>query len=53
MAASLRVAVWEDGFQTRVSYPSPTEIARRYGLDADPADASESIVAWTGAVVNR
>jgi uncharacterized protein (DUF302 family) len=49
----LRVIVWEDGYQTKVSYPSPAEVARRYGLEADLAAALESIDAWTGAVVDR
>jgi uncharacterized protein (DUF302 family) len=49
----LRVIVWEDGFQTKVSYPSPAEIARRYGLEADLAAALESIDAWTSAVIHR
>lgn len=49
----LRVVVWEDGYQTKVSYPSPAEVARRYGLDADLAAALEAIDAWTTAVVNR
>jgi uncharacterized protein (DUF302 family) len=49
----LRVIVWEDGYQTKVSYPSPAEVARRYGLDADLAAALETIDAWTSAVVDR
>jgi uncharacterized protein (DUF302 family) len=49
----LRVVVWEDGYQTKVSYPSPAEVARRYGLDGDLTAALESIDAWTSAVVNR
>lgn len=49
----LRVIVWEDGYQTKVSYPSPAEVARRYELDRDLAAALESIDAWTSAVVNR
>ncbi len=49
----LRVIVWEDGLQTKVSYPSPSEVARRYRLDADLAAALETIDAWTSAVVNR
>jgi uncharacterized protein (DUF302 family) len=49
----LRVLVWEDSYQTKVSYPSPAEVARRYGLDADLAAALETIDAWTSAVVNR
>jgi hypothetical protein len=35
------------------STPSPAEVVRRYGLDADLAGALESIDTWTGAVVNR
>jgi uncharacterized protein (DUF302 family) len=31
----LRIAVWEDGYKTKVSYPSPAVVARRYGLDAE------------------
>ena len=49
----LRVVVWEDGYQTKVSYPSPTEVARRYGLDDDLAAALASIDAVTSAVVDR
>ena len=49
----LRVVVWEDGHQTKVSYPSPTEVARRYGLDDDLAAALASIDAVTSAVVDR
>ena len=49
----LRVIVWEDGYQTKISYPSPADVARRYGLDTDLAAALEVIDAWTSAVVNR
>jgi uncharacterized protein (DUF302 family) len=49
----LRVIVWEDGYQTKVSYPSPAVVARRYGLDADLAAALESIDAWTSTVIDR
>lgn len=49
----LRVVVWEDGLQTKVSYPSPAEVARRYGLDPDLVAALETIDAWTTAVVDR
>jgi len=49
----LRVVVWEDGYQTKVSYPSPTEVARRYGLDDDLAAALASIDTVTSAVVDR
>jgi uncharacterized protein (DUF302 family) len=50
---TLRIAVWEDGYQTKVSYPSPAEVARRYGLDSDLAAALESIHAVASAVVDR
>ena len=49
----LRVVVWEDGYQTKVSYPSPAEVARRYALDGELAESLEAIDAWTAAVVNR
>ena len=49
----LRVVVWEDGHQTKVSYPSPAEVTRRYGLDGDLAAALASIDAVTSAVVDR
>ena len=49
----LRVVVWEDGYQTKVSYPSPAEVARRYGLDRDLIAALETIDAWTTTVVDR
>lgn len=49
----LRVIVWEDGHRTMVSYPSPAEVARRYGLDDDLAAALGSIDAVISAVVDR
>jgi uncharacterized protein (DUF302 family) len=49
----LRVIVWEDGYQTKVSYPSPAEVARRHGLDGDLAAALETIDAWTSTVIDR
>jgi uncharacterized protein (DUF302 family) len=49
----LRVVVWEDGYQTKVSYPSPADVARRYGLDGDLATALFAIEAVTSAVVDR
>jgi uncharacterized protein (DUF302 family) len=48
-----RVAVWEDGRQTRVSYPAPAAVARRYGLDGDLATALAGIDALTSAVIDR
>ena len=49
----LRVVFWEDGYQTKVSYPSPAEVARRYGLDGDLAAALDGIDAVISAVVDR
>lgn len=49
----LRVVVWEDGYQTKVSYPSPAGVARRYGLASDLAAALERIDAVITAVVDR
>src|SRR5262245_18185787 len=49
----LRVVVWEDGYQTLVSYASPAAVARRYGLDGALADAFGSIEAIANAVINR
>jgi uncharacterized protein (DUF302 family) len=48
-----RVVVWEDGYQTLVSYPAPAAVARRYGLDGDLAHALASIDALTSAVIDR
>jgi uncharacterized protein (DUF302 family) len=49
----LRVVVWEDGYQTLVSYPAPAAVARRYGLDGDLAAAFAAIDALTSAVIDR
>ena len=49
----LRVVVWEDGYQTLVSYPTPTAVARRYGLDEDLADALNTVDSLTSAVIDR
>jgi uncharacterized protein (DUF302 family) len=49
----LRVVVWEDGVQTRVSYPAPAAIARRHGLSGALADALGSIDAVVSAVIDR
>lgn len=49
----LRVVVWEDGYRTKVSYPAPAVVARRFGLDAELAAVFTSIDALTGAVIDR
>ena len=48
-----RVVVWEDGFQTLVSYPAPAAVARRLGLSGAMADALANIDSVIGAVINR
>lgn len=49
----LRVVVWEDGYQTKVSYTPPATVARRHRLDGDLAIALNSINAVTSAVIDR
>src|SRR5262245_64666955 len=49
----LRVVVWEDGYQTLVSYPAPVAVARRYGLDGDLAQGLAGIDALINAVIDR
>ena len=48
-----RVVVWEDGFQTLVTYPAPAAVARRHGLSGVLADALASINLVIGAVIDR
>ena len=49
----LRVVVWQDGFQTLVSFPAPAAVARRHGLSGALADAFASIEAVISAVIYR
>jgi uncharacterized protein (DUF302 family) len=49
----LRVVVWEDGYQTLVSYPAPAAVARRNGLEGDLADAVGCIDALISVVIDR
>jgi uncharacterized protein (DUF302 family) len=49
----VRVVIWEDGYQTKVSYPSPADLARRYRLEGDLAATLESIDAVISVVVDR
>ena len=49
----LRVVLWQDGFQTLVSYPAPAAVARRHGLSGALADAFASIEAVISAVIYR
>lgn len=49
----LRVVVWEDGYQAKLSYPDPAEVSRRYGVDSELVHALEAIHAVTNAVIDR
>src|SRR4051794_5146864 len=49
----LRVLVWEDGYQTLVSYPAPAVVARRYALDGDLAAALAAIDSLVNTVIDR
>ena len=48
-----RVVVWENGYQTLVSYPAPAAVARRYGLDGNLSAALVSIDALVSTVIDR
>lgn len=45
----LKVVVWDDGHQTKVSYTAPSEIAARYGLSDDLAARLAAVDAITDA----
>jgi uncharacterized protein (DUF302 family) len=47
----LKVLIWSDGGQTKVSYYSASALAARYHLDADLAHNLAGIDALTDAVV--
>jgi uncharacterized protein (DUF302 family) len=47
----LKVLVWDDGGQTRVSYVAPTELMARYELPADLGERLAGIDAITDALV--
>jgi uncharacterized protein (DUF302 family) len=49
----LKVLVWEDGDETKVSYTVPTELARRYQLKDDLAERLAAVPAIVNAVVDR
>jgi uncharacterized protein (DUF302 family) len=49
----LKVLVWEDGDETKVSYTDPTELARRYQLKDDLAERLAAVPAIVNAVVDR
>jgi len=49
----LKVLVWADGSQTKVSYTSPGALAARYGLAGELAGRLAGIDALTDAVVAK
>lgn len=49
----LKVLVWADGGQTKVSYTAPGELATRYGLSDELAARLAGIDAVTDAVIDR
>jgi uncharacterized protein (DUF302 family) len=49
----LKVLVWTDDRQTKISYTAPRALAARYGLDAELAGKLAGIDAVTDAVVAR
>ena len=48
----LKILIWDDGGQTKVSYTSPAELARRYELPDDLAANLAAIDALTTALVS-
>jgi uncharacterized protein (DUF302 family) len=48
----LKLLVWADGHQTKLSYTRPAALAARYGLDDDLAGRLAGIDALTSAVVD-
>jgi uncharacterized protein (DUF302 family) len=49
----LKVLVWQDGCQTKLSYTAPTELAARYDLSERLAASLAGINAVTDAVIDR
>jgi uncharacterized protein (DUF302 family) len=47
----LKILVWADGGQTRVSYLSPAALAERYHLDAELAQKLAGIDPLTDALI--
>ena len=48
----LKILVWDEDGQTRVSYTAPSELAARYGLSEQLADRLAGIDAVTDALVS-
>jgi uncharacterized protein (DUF302 family) len=49
----LKVLVWRDEDQTKLSYTAPAELAARYDLNDELASRLSGISALTDAVINR
>ena len=49
----LKVLVWADGNETKLSYTAPEELAARYGLSPELADRLAGIHAVTDTVIDR
>jgi uncharacterized protein (DUF302 family) len=49
----LKVLVWADGDQTKLSYAEPDELAERYGFSDELAGRLGAIDAVTDAVIER
>jgi uncharacterized protein (DUF302 family) len=49
----LKVLVWLDDHQTKLSYTAPAELAARYGLDDELASRLSGINAITDAVISQ
>ena len=47
----LKVLVWADDGQTRISYPAPSALAARYGLSAELSGRLAGIDALTDAAI--
>jgi uncharacterized protein (DUF302 family) len=48
-----RVVVWQDAYQTLLSYAAPDAVTRGHGLDGKLADTFASIDALISAVIDR
>jgi uncharacterized protein (DUF302 family) len=49
----LRVLVWVDGYQTKVSYTEPATLAARYGISGELGARFAGIDALTNAVIDK
>jgi uncharacterized protein (DUF302 family) len=49
----LKVLVWTDGHETKLSYTTPEELAARYGLSPELADRLFGIHTVTDTVIDR